>query len=192
MTNLKYLFLVFLPALMLFNISCSDHNNTDDIAMVDSMNTILNNLKDTMRSGNIAEYRNIYDKVKENNIFFQSILFDMPEDKEFRKKFFNYGVVDKTLKTFFSKLNSIKREIEVAESQLKNLKHDIGHNLLSGEEINKYINDELSVLDSIKEQLNIQFEKVSVQVKSYNDIHESIDEFKENLKEEIAKERDNK
>jgi len=178
---MKNLISISIILMFLLLVSCNSNNGAKKISRIDSLSTILNQLKAKMKNEELSNYKLLYNTVRANNQFFKENLTTLPNDTSFTNAFTMYGMIDKTFKRYFKNLEKYEEEIKLSEKQLTNLKNDVKNKLLTKEEFEKYFKEELAAIFKLENEIKTSESTTAQYKKEYNKIHIRIETFKDSL-----------
>lgn len=179
----KKLFLLFGIALTIsltFN-SCIKNSNQSYINKIDSTINVVNILKADFEQLNTDSINIAYSKVLETIAYFKKNLKDTEPDSTFLRDFSKYTLMQKQFKKLTKNLSAIESEIILSEKQLKDLRKDVRKNLLTIEEIERYTNEELQIVNQLTSQLTMIKNLAEKSMRMYIVLQPVMEDFNKNL-----------
>ncbi len=145
--------IVILASLFVMFFSCQSEHTKQSLEKTDEMLAQIEKLQELISQEDVANYRKIYDTVRNYNDFFLRLPENFVHTEETDNIAYHYGVVEKTFKKLHSHFLSVyMNDLNISEAQIKNLRDDIKNKRLSDEKIDQY----LHVEDSILRDLNFR------------------------------------
>lgn len=180
MRNLKlFLFVLGISFSLLFS-SCTS-NNTEQVAIIDSLKTELENAKNIVAT--ISEDKNKeLQFIVDSNISYFSKNYKDSLTKAIGFMFQDYKVVSKEIKKYNQIKDQLKLNIDYTLEQLEKLKTDFNSNKITKEQFNEYIVTEKQ--ESVK-LINLAKERqktLNFEYKMFDSLNPLIVEFNKNIK----------
>lgn len=165
-------------------VSCMSKKEKEAIKKTEEMLTRIENVRNTLTSEEIESYRGIYDTTKVYIEFFEHLPPNFERTDSIMNLIYYYGTVDKCFKKLHKNyISGILTDLDMSESQIKNLQHDINEGFFEDAEIDQYVHTEDSILTEIEQVAKSKIEYAKSQAGLYNELHPKIVNLKKEFEE---------
>jgi hypothetical protein len=118
--------IIILAFLSILVASCMSDKQKEAVRKTDEMLTRVESVRNSLTSEEMESYRCIYDTTKTYIEFFEHLPPNFERTDSIMDLIYYYGTVDKCFKKLHKNyIAGILSDLEMSESQIKNLKHDI-------------------------------------------------------------------
>lgn len=164
--------------------SCMSEKQKEAVKKTDEMLTRIETVRSSLTSEEMESYRSIYDTTKVYIEFFEHLPPNFERTDSIMELIYYYGTVDKCFKKLHKNyISGILTDLEMSESQIKNLKHDIEEDFFEDAEIDAYVYTEDSILSGIEQVAKSKIEYAKAQAGLYNELHPKIVNLKKEFEE---------
>jgi hypothetical protein len=176
--------IIILAFISILFASCMSEKQKEAVKKTDEMLTRIETVRSSLTSEEMESYRCIYDTTKTYIEFFEHLPPNFERTDSIMDLIYYYGTVDKCFKKLHKNyISGILIDLEMSESQIKNLQHDIEEGFFEDTEIDAYIHTEDSILSGIEQIAKSKIEYAKAQAGLYNELHPKIVNLKKEFEE---------
>jgi hypothetical protein len=176
--------IVILAIFSLLLASCMSEKQKEAVKKTDEMLTRIETVRSSLTTEEIESYNSIYDTTKIYIEFFEKLPPNFERTDSIMDIIYYYGTVDKCFKKLHKNyISGILSDLEMSESQIKNLQHDIKEGFFEDSEIDKYVHIEDSILSGIEQIAKSKIEYAKAQAGLYNELQPKVVNLKKEFEE---------
>lgn len=178
---IKQMVVVLTLAMLSVLYGCKNEEKETNIKQIDSLLTVKSDLLNQIETIDFDSVNLYYSLIMKDNEILKRKLFGLPSSEKMKKNLIDYGTIEKGFKKIPKRMQEFKKELEISEKQLNDLKSDVENDLLEAEDFQTYFNEEKAVLDRISGEINNILKVLNDQIRNFHELKPVIALFTDSL-----------
>lgn len=178
---IKKVLVIFTMVMISLFYGCKNEEKETSIKQIDSLLTVKSDLLNQIEATQFDSVKLFYSMITKDNEILKRKLFGLPSSEKLKKNLIDYGTIEKGFKKIPKRIQEFKKELEISEKQLNDLKSDLENDLLETEDFQTYYNEEKAIMDRISGEIGNILKVLNDHIRNFHELKPVIALFTDSL-----------